>query len=394
MTMIRGIVPAEIRALGDDEVEVVMSTGTVARDGHILVPEGAVLDNYRSNPIFLWMHDQKTPVGRAEEIAVDGETIRARVRFAPPGISADADKVRGLVKSGIVRAVSVGFDAIEGKPIDPAKPRAGQRFTRWELLECSFVSVPADPGAVVTARDMETEMPEATPAVAAATTPADLAGTLQRSIRSLWDVGRIACLLDDLGWAQACAAFETALEGDASQVPALLAKAMQALGEALITMTQEEVAELLGGVGVGERDDDDYSDLDDDDKVVVLASATPELKRFRASVFRMKKRGMQRDDDAGGEGEMTMADVVGACREHLAHHESAMDSHRAAMRAHKRAADVIRAIPGVGTGDENNSQQVQTASGTAKSGGSGNDRAADVDRLRRRGELQARTIAA
>jgi len=81
-----------------------------------------------------------------------GDKITARVRFAAVGISPDADKVRGLVKGGIVRSVSVGFDPLDAEPLDPKKPYGGQRFTRWELLECSFVSVPADPGAVVTAR--------------------------------------------------------------------------------------------------------------------------------------------------------------------------------------------------------------------------------------------------
>jgi HK97 family phage prohead protease len=152
MTMIRGVFAAEIRALGDDEVEVVMSTATIARDGHVLMPQGANLENFRRNPIVLWQHDQKSPVGIAEQIAVYGDKITARVRFAPLGVSVDADKVRGLVKSGIVRSVSVGFDPQDGEPLDPKKPLAGQRFTRWELLECSFVSAPADPGAVVTAR--------------------------------------------------------------------------------------------------------------------------------------------------------------------------------------------------------------------------------------------------
>lgn len=152
MTMIRKVMPAEISALGADEVEVVMSTGAVARDGHIFEPGGADLANYRRNPIVLWQHDPEHPVGRAEDIRVEGDKIKARIRFAPLGISAEADKVRGLVKSGIVSTTSVGMDPIEAEPLDPAKPRGGQRVKKWELLECSFCSVPVDTGAVVTAR--------------------------------------------------------------------------------------------------------------------------------------------------------------------------------------------------------------------------------------------------
>jgi hypothetical protein len=95
MTMIRKLIAAEIRELGDDEVEVIMSTSALARDGHILIPQGVVLDNYRANPIVLWSHDPDKPVGNAEDTALSGDSISARVRFAPLGISAKADEVRG-----------------------------------------------------------------------------------------------------------------------------------------------------------------------------------------------------------------------------------------------------------------------------------------------------------
>src|SRR5204862_6920394 len=48
--MLKRLLPVQISDLGNDEVEVVMSTGTIARDGHILVPQGALLDSYRANP--------------------------------------------------------------------------------------------------------------------------------------------------------------------------------------------------------------------------------------------------------------------------------------------------------------------------------------------------------
>ncbi len=152
MTIMRAAVSAQIKELGENEVEVIISTSAIARDGHILEPAGCDLTNYRSNPIVLWQHNPDTPVGRAADLLVDGDRIRARILFAPAGVSAKADEVRGLVKTGIVSGVSVGFDVLDSEPLDPKKPYGGQRFTKWELLECSFCSVPADPGAAVTAR--------------------------------------------------------------------------------------------------------------------------------------------------------------------------------------------------------------------------------------------------
>lgn len=157
MTMIRAAVAAEIKTLGDNEVEVIISTSALARDGHILEPAGCDLSNYQANPIVLWQHNPDVPVGRASEIAVASDKIRARITFAPNGISPKADEVRGLVKNGIVSGVSVGFDVIDAEPLDEKQPRGGQRFTKWELLECSFCSVPADPGAAVTARAQQQE---------------------------------------------------------------------------------------------------------------------------------------------------------------------------------------------------------------------------------------------
>ena len=230
--MLKRLLPATISTLSDDEVEVVMSTGAIARDGHILVPQGAQLDNYRANPVVLWQHDAKVPVARASDIRVAGNDITAKITFAPLGVSPDADKVRGLVKSGIVNAVSVGFDPIDGDPLDPRRPYAGKRYTEWELLECSFVSVPADTGAIVTARD------------------APLEGWLKRG---LYEVSDLASMLASMGYLQMWVEMEAEMEGDGSDIPAKFAAALKQLGQVLIDMTAEEVAELFEG------DDDERS---------------------------------------------------------------------------------------------------------------------------------------
>jgi Escherichia/Staphylococcus phage prohead protease len=152
MTIIRQMMPANVKTLGDDEVEVIVSTSELARDGHVIDVAGMDLANFRRNPIVLWQHLPECPVGRAETIRLAGDKILARVKFAPTGVSEIADQTRGLVKAGIVTGVSCGFDPIETEPLDQYQPRGGQLISKSELLEFSFASIPVDVNSIVTAR--------------------------------------------------------------------------------------------------------------------------------------------------------------------------------------------------------------------------------------------------
>jgi HK97 family phage prohead protease len=144
---------AALRAVGPREFRFTASTDQLARDGHILLPSGLQLGNYRKNPIVLWQHNPAQPVARCTQIGVvDGE-LRGTAVFAPLGTTPQADEVCGLVKSGVVTALSIGFDPIDAEPLDPKKPRGGLRISRAELLGISLVSVPADTGALITERN-------------------------------------------------------------------------------------------------------------------------------------------------------------------------------------------------------------------------------------------------
>ena len=102
----------------------------------------------------LFQHNPSVPVGIPNTARVDGAgKLRLGITFAPDGDSARADEVCNLVKSGIIRNLSIGFTPIDAVPLDPKKPRAGLRIKRSELAEVSFVSIGSDTGAVVTARD-------------------------------------------------------------------------------------------------------------------------------------------------------------------------------------------------------------------------------------------------
>ena len=151
-SIIRRTFPAEVNALSDTQVEVVISTSALAADGDIWLTEGAELDRYRSNPVWLFDHQPQLPVGRGENIRIDGDTLRCTVEFAPPGISPKADEIRGLVKARIINGVSAGALPIETEPLDPTRPRGGKRWLRWELFETSFVTIPSNQEAMVVAR--------------------------------------------------------------------------------------------------------------------------------------------------------------------------------------------------------------------------------------------------
>jgi HK97 family phage prohead protease len=154
--------------LGDRQIRVVASDRTIDRVKDIMVPEGCILDGYKTNPIFLFNHNPAEPVGNAT-VAVQNGRVEALVNFAPKGVSTKADEICALYKAGVLRAVSVGFEPIEYEPTDDG----GKRYTKWALMELSGVSVPANPNALTIERSQKAAT-AGTPQKAASWWPRDL----------------------------------------------------------------------------------------------------------------------------------------------------------------------------------------------------------------------------
>ena len=216
--------------LEERQVRVVASTPAVDRAGDVVVAEGIDLAAYKANPVILWNHDPGSPIARCVAIGVNDGQLEAVAQFPPEGTDPLADRVYGLIKTGVVNATSIGFAPVEETPIKGG----GVTVSRSELWEFSFVSVPANPEALVVERS----------APAAAPVPAVPPPRLKT--KGLYAVSWLAGLLAELGYIEESVGWEAESEGDASPVPEMLAEALRQLGAALVAMTAEEVAELLG----------------------------------------------------------------------------------------------------------------------------------------------------
>lgn len=127
--------------------EVVVSTADMDRQGESVDQNGWDLSLFKMNPVVLFGHDYYSlPIGICDSIElIDGKLV-AKGRFAPMDANPFAQQVRKLYDLNILRATSVGFIVREAQ---------GRVITKAELIEFSFVPVPANPYAL-SMRDVQT----------------------------------------------------------------------------------------------------------------------------------------------------------------------------------------------------------------------------------------------
>jgi hypothetical protein len=142
-------ITAETRAESSDELTMIASDQGVDRNGSIIHTRGWELENYRKNPVVLWMHRaSELPVGRAERVWIHARQLMARIKLAAEGTSPFIDSLRALVAQDMIRAASVGFrPTSEPRPIRDKLTHAvtGFEFDGTELLEISLANVPLQP---------------------------------------------------------------------------------------------------------------------------------------------------------------------------------------------------------------------------------------------------------
>jgi HK97 family phage prohead protease len=129
-----------------------LSDETPDRYNDVISATGWDLRNFEKNPVALFQHQSSFPIGVWTDIQVKDGALRGRLQMAPKGTSDRIDEIRALIAAGILRATSVGFRPIESKPRSNSGP--GEHYTKVELMECSIVSVPANPNALMVAKQL------------------------------------------------------------------------------------------------------------------------------------------------------------------------------------------------------------------------------------------------
>lgn len=121
----------------------VITSEVVDRDGEVILLNGWDFTNFMKNPVVLRGHNYRDlPVAKATSLAmVDGKVV-ATGDFASAEANPKAQQVRKLYDDGFINAVSVGFRVLQRNPANRLI------IEKQELLEFSFVTVPANPEAL------------------------------------------------------------------------------------------------------------------------------------------------------------------------------------------------------------------------------------------------------
>lgn len=133
--------------------EVIISTSGLNRYGGRVLTSGIDLEQFRKNPLLLWMHRRSfdgdtMPIGRVEELRLDGDRL-----IGTPVFDRDdefAKKIESKWENGFLRMASAGIEILEtsGAPEYLLPGQTRYTITRCRLEEVSIVDMGANDEAL------------------------------------------------------------------------------------------------------------------------------------------------------------------------------------------------------------------------------------------------------
>jgi HK97 family phage major capsid protein/HK97 family phage prohead protease len=135
----------EIKQVDEDARVITGMATTPAADrlNDVVEPEGA---QFKLPIALLWQHQSDQPIGKVTHAKVTKAGIEIVAQIAK-NVTAEIDRAWSLIKAGLVPGLSIGFKPIEHEFIPETK---GIRFKKWDWLELSAVTIPANAQATVT----------------------------------------------------------------------------------------------------------------------------------------------------------------------------------------------------------------------------------------------------
>jgi len=130
------------------ELTGIATTPTTDRMGDVVEPKGA---QFKLPIPLLWQHRSAEPIGEVYSAKVTSEGIEVKARLVKidePGKLKDRlDEAWQSLKSGLVKGLSIGFQALEYNFIENSK--GGIHFLKWAWHELSAVTIPANAEATI-----------------------------------------------------------------------------------------------------------------------------------------------------------------------------------------------------------------------------------------------------
>jgi HK97 family phage prohead protease len=145
----------EIKAMteagGKRKFSGIASTPSTDRMGDVIDPKGA---QFKLPLPLLWQHDSHDPIGWVNSAKVTDNGIEVECEMAELPDAADDDELKKrlnkawqMLKAKLVRGLSIGFNSLESARIDNSY---GIHFQKWEWLELSAVTIPANQDCSIT----------------------------------------------------------------------------------------------------------------------------------------------------------------------------------------------------------------------------------------------------
>lgn len=167
----RSIATLEERSINENDltVDIIASTPKKDRHGTRLDQSGWELGPFLRVPVITYSHDDRgytasagLPIANAipSTVRVEDGKLKMKVKFTPEDVNEFGFKVWKLVKAGFLHAVSVGFRVLGNDVVEEEDGSLTPVFTRMELLEVAFVTIPSNDEALIQRAAEKTGMAE------------------------------------------------------------------------------------------------------------------------------------------------------------------------------------------------------------------------------------------